>query len=219
MKFTKEEFSEELKNKLSNNGKKKLSISPQTYDGRISRIYARLEKWDDERGLDEVVNEYLEEFEELEGNYRHDYATFVKVKTKELEEVFDKKFPHKGTDNNGGQGGQGGAGGDDAMSKVLAKLEALEKKQNERDKAEKIADKRKALKSALKKDGVEDTEWIDNYIKKLNITEETDIDEEKGDALKLYNKSNAHTPAYQTPGAAGGIGGNDVDLSDLRPKK
>lgn len=221
MKFTKDEFSEELKKRLSNNGKKKLSISPQTYDGRTSRAYARLEKWDDERELDEVVNEYLEEFEELEGNYRRDYATFVKTKTKELEEEFGKKNP-KNTDDptgNGGQGGQGGnAGGDDAMSKILAKLEALEKKQNERDKAEKIAAKRKELKSALKKDGVEDAEWIDSYIRKLNITEETDIDEEKDDALKLYNKSNSQTPPNQTPGGAGGKGGNDVDLSDLRPK-
>nr|MDE5987230.1 hypothetical protein [Prevotella sp.] len=115
--------------------------------------------------------------------------------------------------------GQGGnANNDDVMSKILAELDALKKKQNERDKAEKIADKRKKLKSALKKDGVEDTEWIDCYIEKLNITEETDIDEEKNDALKLYNKSNAQTPPYQTPGSTGGKGGNDIDLSDLKPK-
>lgn len=219
MKFTKEEFSEELKKKLTNGGKKKLAQSDRTFNAQVERIYKRLEKReDDEMELDDAVADYLPDFEEIEGNLRSDNAAFVKD--------WKKNHPEKGSDKdpddptgNGGQGGQGGnAGGDDAMSKILAKLDALEKKQNERDKAEKIAGKRKELKSALKKDGVEDTEWIDNYIKKLNITEETDIDEEKDDALKLYNKSNAQTPTYQTPGGAGGKGGNEVDLSDLRPK-
>lgn len=215
MKFTKEEFSEELKNKLTNNGKKKLAQSDRTFNASVERIYKRLEKReDDETELDDAVSDYLPDFEEIEGNMRKDNASFINA--------WKKDHPEKELDDangNQGNGEQIGSTGDTAMDKLLARFDAMEKKLNERDKAEKIADKRKALKSALKKDGVEDTEWIDNYIKKLNITEETDIDEEKGDALKLYNKSNAHTPAYQTPGAAGGIGGNDVDLSDLRPKK
>lgn len=211
MKFTKEEFSEELKNKLTNGGKKKLAQSDRTFNASVERIYKRLEKRDDdETELDDAVADYLPDFEEIEGNMRKDNASFINA--------WKKDHPDKepDADPNKVKGGDGGsAGGDDAMSKILAKLDALEKKQNERDKAEKIADKRKALKAALKKDGVEDVEWIDGYIKKLNITEETDIDEEKDDALKLYNKSNSQTPPYQTPGAGGGKGGNDIDLSYL----
>lgn len=219
MKFTKEEFSEGLKKKLTNGGKKKLAQSDRTFNASVERIYKRFEKReDDETELKDAVADYLPDFEEIEGNLRSDNAAFVK----DWKKNHPEKDPDKNPDDptvNGGQGGQGGnAGGDDAMSKILAKLDALEKKQNERDKAEKIADKRKELKSVLKKDGVEDTEWIDSYIKKLNITEETDIDEEKDDALKLYNKSNSQTPPYQTPGGAGGKGGNEVDLSDLKPK-
>lgn len=220
MKFTKEEFSEELKKKLTNGGKKKLAQSDRTFNAHVERIYKRFEKReDDDTELDDAVADYLPDFEEIEGNMRKDNASFIN----EWKKSHPEKDPDKAPDDptgNGGRGGQGGnAGGDDAMSKILAKLDALEKKQNERDKAEKIADKRKELKSALKKDGVEDTEWIDSYIKKLNITEETDIDEEKDDALKLYNKSNSQTPPYQTPGGAGGKGGNEIDLSDLKPKK
>lgn len=228
MKFTKEEFSEELKNRLTNNGKKKLAQSDRTFNASVERIYKRLEKReDDETELDDAVADYLPDFEEIEGNMRKDNASFVKDWQKKHPEKDDDDpddddpddvDPDDKPDKKKGKRGKG-KGGDDAMSKILAKLDALEKKQNERDKAEKIADKRKELKSALKKDGVEDTEWIDNYIKKLNITEETDIDEEKDDALKLYNKSNANTPPYQTPGAGGGKGGNDFDLSDLKPKK
>lgn len=217
MKFTKDEFSEELKKKLTNNGKKKLAQSDRTFNAQVERIYKRLEKREeDEMELDDAVAEYLPDFEEIEGNMRKDNASFIN----DWKKNHPEKDPDKDPKDNVGQGGQdGGAGGDDAMSKILAKLDALEKKQNERDKAEKISGKRKELKSALKKDGIEDTEWIDSYIKKLNITEETDIDEEKDDALKLYNKSSSQTPANQTPGGAGGKGGNEIDLSDLKPKK
>lgn len=214
MKFTKEEFSEELKKKLTNGGKKKLAQSDRTFNAQVERIYKRFEKREDEETvLDDAVADYLPDFEEIEGNMRKDNASFINSWKKEHP---DKELE---TDPSKEKGGDEGAGDDDAMAKILAKLDALEKKQNERDKAEKIADKRKELKSALKKDGVEDTEWIDSYIKKLNITEETDIDEEKDDALKLYNKSNAQTPTNQTPGGAGGKGGNEIDLSDLKPKK
>jgi len=213
MKFTKEEFSEELKKKLTNGGKKKLAQSDRTFNAQVERIYKRLEKrGDDEMELDDAVAEYLPDFEEIEGNMRKDKADFVK----DWEKNHPGKYPDKDPDDPNSNGG--GNGNEDKLDKLLKEIEDLKNKQNERDKAEKIADKRKELKSALKKDGVEDTEWIDSYIKKLNITEETDIDEEKDDALKLYNKSNAQTPTYQTPGGAGGKGGNEVDLSDLKPK-
>lgn len=207
MKFTKEEFSEELKKKLTNGGKKKLAQSDRTFNAQVERIYKRFEKReDDETELEDAVADYLPDFEEIEGNMRKDNADFVK----DWEKNHSGKDPDK--DQNDGKGGNGN---EDKLDKLLREIEDLKKKQNERDKAEKIAAKRKELKSALKKDGVEDTEWIDNYIKKLNITEETDIDEEKDDALKLYNKSNAQTPTNQTPGGAGGKGGNEVDLSYL----
>lgn len=210
MKFTKEEFSEELKKKLTNGGKKKLAQSDRTFNAQVERIYKRFEKReDDETELADAVEDYLPDFEEIEGNMRSDNAAFVKD--------WKKNHPEKEPDTDPNDG-KGGNGNEDKLDKLLREIEDLKKKQNERDKAEKIADKRKELKSALKKDGVEDTEWIDNYIKKLNITEETDIDEEKDDALKLYNKSNSQTPPYQTPGGAGGKGGNEVDLSDLKPK-
>lgn len=212
MKFTQEEFSEELKKRLTNGGKKKLVQSDRTFNAQVERIYKRLEKrGGEETELNDAVAEYLPDFEEIEGNMRSDNAAFVKD--------WKKSHPEKNISDDGEAGGeQGGAGGGDAMSKILAKLEALEKKQNERDMADKVAGKRKELKSALKKDGVEDSDWIDSYIRKLNITDETDIDEEKDDALKLYNRSNSQTPPNQTPGGAGGKGGYDVDLSDLRPK-
>ena len=100
---------------------------------------------------------------------------------------------------------------------MLKEIEDLKKAQSKRDTEEKIAKIRKDLKASLKKEGVDDAEWLDGYLKKLTITEETDIDEEKEDALKLYNKANSTTNQF-TPGNSAGKGG-EVDLSYLKKGK
>ena len=105
----------------------------------------------------------------------------------------------------------------DKFDKLMKKFEELEKREAEREKSEKIAKLRKELKAKLKKEGVDDAEWLDGYLKKLTITEETDIDEEKEDALKLYNKANSTTNQF-TPGNPAGKGG-EVDLSYLKKGK
>ena len=75
MKFTKEEFSEKLKNKLTNNGKKPMQQSERTFKKLVEKIYARLEKMDDDdTELDDAVADYLEDFEEIEGNLNKDKA-------------------------------------------------------------------------------------------------------------------------------------------------
>ncbi|MDE6151789.1 MAG: hypothetical protein K2G12_07385 [Prevotella sp.] len=83
MKFTKEEFSEELKKRLTNNSKKKLAQSDRTFNASVERIYKRLEKReDDEMELDDAVEDYLPDFEEIEGNMRKDNASFINVRKK-----------------------------------------------------------------------------------------------------------------------------------------
>ena len=73
MKFTKEEFSEKLKEKLTNKGKKPMQQSERTFKKLVEKIYARLEKRDDdETELDDAVADYLEDFEEIEGNLNKD---------------------------------------------------------------------------------------------------------------------------------------------------
>ena len=208
MKFTKEEFSEKLKDKLTNKGKKPMQQSERTFKKLVEKIYARLEKRDDdETELDDAVADYLEDFEEIEGNLNKDKADFIKDwKDKHPDpKPNDPPTPHAPPSN------------DDKFDKLMKKFEELEKREAEREKSEKIAKLRKELKAKLKKEGVEDAEWLDGYLKKLTITEETDIDEEKEDALKLYNKANSTTNQF-TPGNPAGKGG-EVDLSYLKKGK
>ena len=204
MKFTKEEFSEKLKNKLTNNGKKPMQQSERTFKKLVEKIYARLEKRDDdETELDDAVADYLEDFQEIEGNLNKDKADFIK-------DWKDKRPDPKPNDP---PTPPAPPSNDDKFDKLMKKFEELEKREAEREKSEKIAKLRKELKAKLKKEGVEDAEWLDGYLKKLTITEDTDIDEEKKDALKLFNKVNSQTNAF-TPSGAGGKGG-DVDLTYL----
>lgn len=208
MKFTKEEFSEKLKDKLTNKGKKPMQQSERTFKKLVEKIYARLEKRDDdETELDDAVADYLEDFEEIEGNLNKDKADFIK----------DWKDKHPDPKPNDPPTPPAPPSNDDKFDKLMKKFEELEKREAEREKSEKIAKLRKELKAKLKKEGVDDAEWLDGYLKKLTITEETDIDEEKEDALKLYNKANS-TPNQFTPGNPAGKGG-EVDLSYLKKGK
>ena len=208
MKFTKEEFSEKLKEKLTNKGKKPMQQSERTFKKLVEKIYARLEKkGDDETEVDDAVADYLEDFEEIEGNLNKDKADFIK----------DWKDKHPDPKPNDPPTPPAPPSNDDKFDKLMKKFEELEKREAEREKSEKIAKLRKELKAKLKKEGVEDAEWLDGYLKKLTITEETDIDEEKEDALKLYNKANSTTNQF-TPGNPEGKGG-EVDLSYLKKGK
>lgn len=202
MKFTEEEFSEKLKKSLTSDGKKPMQMSERTFKKFVGKIYKRIEKYDEESELDASVEEYLEEFEELEGNYNKDRADFVKDWK---EKHPDKKEPNKEPNTDKGT--------DERITSLLKKVEEMQAEMKEAKTKAAISKKRDELKSTLKKAGIDDSEWIKGYLGKLNITEDTDVDSEKDDALKLYNRQNV-SPSHATPGYTGG-GNGKPDLSYL----
>lgn len=203
MKFTEEEFSEKLKKSLTSDGKKPMQMSERTFKKFVGKIYKRIEKYDEESELDASVEEYLEEFEELEGNYNKDRADFVKDWK---EKHPDKKEPENKDPNNDKDT-------DERITSLLKKVEEMQAEMKEAKTKAAISKKRDELKSTLKKAGIDDSEWIKGYLGKLNITEDTDVDSEKDDALKLYNRQNV-SPSHATPGYTGG-GNGKPDLSYL----
>ena len=203
MKFTEEEFSEKLKKSLTSDGKKPMQMSERTFKKFVGKIYKRIEKYDEESELDASVEEYLEELEELEGNYNKDRADFVK---EWKEKHPDKKEPEKKDPNKDEDT-------DERITSLLQKVEEMQAEMKEAKTKAAISKKRDELKSTLKKAGIDDSEWIKGYLGKLNITEDTDVDSEKDDALKLYNRQNV-SPSHATPGYTGG-GNGKPDLSYL----
>lgn len=209
MKFTKDEFSEELKKLLTDNGKKPMVQSERTFNASVERIFKRLEKFDDDSELDSAVADYLPDFQEIEGNMRKDNSDFVKKWENEHKNSSDN--PNEG----GSKNGNNAAEGNSELSELLKRMGMIEDLLAKQRLAETISSKKKQLKKALKKDGVEDDEWIEKYIAKLNIDEETDIDEEKDDAIALFNLGNSQVPKNVNTKNPSGKGQDEFDLSDL----
>ena len=209
MKFTKEEFSEELKKLLTDNGKKPMVQSERTFNASVERIFKRLEKFDDESELDSAVADYLPDFQEIEGNMRKDNSDFVKKWEKE------HKNSSANSNEEGSKNGNNAAEGNSELSELLKRMGTIEDLLAKQRLAETISSKKKQLKKALKKDGVEDDEWIEKYIDKLNIDEDTDIDEEKDDAVALFNLGNSQVPKNVNTKNPSGKGQDEFDLSDL----
>ena len=209
MKFTKEEFSEELKKLLTDNGKKPMVQSERTFNASVERIFKRLEKFDDGSELDIAVADYLPDFQEIEGNMRKDNSDFVKKWEKEHNNSSDN------SNEGGSKNGNNAAEGNSELSELLKRMGMIEDLLAKQRLAETISSKKKQLKKALKKDGVEDDEWIEKYIAKLNIDEETDIDDEKDDAIALFNLGNSQVPKNVNTKNPSGKGQDEFDLSDL----
>ena len=209
MKFTKEEFSEELKKLLTDNGKKPMVQSERTFNASVERIFKRLEKFDDGSELDSAVADYLPDFQEIEGNMRKDNSDFVKKWEKEHNNSSDN------SNEGGSKNGNNAAEWNSELSELLKRMGTIEDLLAKQRLAETISSKKKQLKKALKKDGVEDDEWIEKYIAKLNIDEETDIDDEKDDAIALFNLGNSQVPKNVNTKNPSGKGQDEFDLSDL----
>ena len=205
MKFTKEQFSEALKVKLTNNGKKNLAMSERSFNGKVERIYKRLEKAcdKDEMELDDVVADYLDDLQEDDNNIRNDNSKFIKE--------WEKNHPNKDdrSDNKDDKGDES------KLDKLLKELQDLKSEREEEKKVKAISDKRNQLKLALKGKEVKNEDWINDQLELIHIDSETDVDALTERLLKSYNKFNANTPPDITPGGTGSGKEKTDDFADV----
>ena len=208
MKFTKEQFSEALKAGITNNGKKNLAMSERSFNGKVERIYKRLEKAsdNDELELDDAVADYLEDFQEDDNNIRNDNSKFVKEWEKNHPAKDDKGDKDDDKDNKGDES---------KLDKLLKELQDLKSEREEEKKAKAISDKRNQLKSALKGKEIKNEDWINDQLELIHIDSETDVDALTERLVKSYNKFNASTPPNITPGGAGGGIEKTDDFADV----
>ncbi|WP_349996538.1 hypothetical protein [Phocaeicola dorei] len=205
MKFTKEQFSEALKVKLTNNGKKNLAMSERSFNGKVERIYKRLEKASDkdELELDDVVADYLDDLQEDDNNIRNDNSKFIKE--------WEKNHPNKDdrSDNKDDKGDES------KLDKLLKELQDLKSEREEEKKIKAISDKRNQLKLALKGKEVKNEDWINDQLELIHIDSETDVDALTERLVKSYNKFNANTPPDITPGGTGSGKEKTDDFADV----
>lgn len=205
MKFTKEQLSEALKAKLTNNGKKNLAMSERSFNGKVERIYKRLEKASDkdELELDDVVADYLDDLQEDDNNIRNDNSKFIKE--------WEKNHPNK--DDRSDK--KDDKGDESKLDKLLKELQDLKSEREEEKKVKAISDKRNQLKSALKGKEVKNEDWINDQLELIHIDSETDVDALTERLVKSYNKFNANTPPDITPGGTGGGKEKTDDFADV----
>lgn len=208
MNFTKEQFSEALKAKITNNGKKNLAMSERSFNGKVERIYKRLEKASDkdELELDDVVTDYLEDFQEDDNNIRNDNSKFVKD--------WEKNHPAK-DDKDKKDDGKDDKEDESKIDKLLKELQDMKAEREQEKKEKAISDKRNQLKSALKGKDVKNEDWINDQLELIHIDSETDVDALTERLVKSYNKFNANTPPYITPGGTGGGKEKTDDFADV----
>lgn len=205
MKFTKEQFSEALKVKLTNNGKKNLAMSERSFNGKVERIYKRLEKASDkdELELDDVVADYLDDLQEDDNNIRNDNSKFIKE--------WEKNHPNK--DDRSDK--KDDKGDESKLDKLLKELQDLKSEREEEKKVKAISDKRNQLKLALKGKEVKNEDWINDQLELIHIDSETDVDALTERLVKSYNKFNANTPPDITPGGTGSGKEKTDDFADV----
>lgn len=205
MKFTKEQFSEALKVKLTNNGKKNLAMSERSFNGKVERIYKRLEKASDkdELELDDVVADYLDDLQEDDNNIRNDNSKFIKE--------WEKNHPDKDDRSNN----KDDKGDESKLDKLLKELQDLKSEREEEKKVKAISDKRNQLKLSLKGKEVKNEDWINDQLELIHIDSETDVDALTERLLKSYNKFNANTPPDITPGGTGSGKEKTDDFADV----
>lgn len=208
MKFTKEQFSEALKAKLTNNGKKNLAMSERSFNEEVEDIYADLGESgnNEELELADAVGKKIKRLERIDNNVRNDNSKFVKE--------WEKNHPQK-NDGDGNGDGNGDGGNKSELQKMQEQINSLLKREEENNKAKAVSEKRSQLKSALKGKDVKNEDWINDQLELIHIDSETDVDALTERLVKSYNKFNANTPPYITPGGTGGGKEKTDDFADV----
>jgi hypothetical protein len=208
MKFTKEQFSEALKAKLTNNGKKNLAMSERSFNEEVEDIYADLEESgnNEELELADAVGKKIKRLERIDNNVRNDNSKFVKE--------WEKNHPQK-NDGDGNGDGNGDGGNKSELQKMQEQINSLLKREEENNKAKAVSEKRSQLKSALKGKDVKNEDWINDQLELIHIDSETDVDALTERLVKSYNKFNANTPPNITPGGTGGGKEKTDDFADV----
>lgn len=202
MKFTKEELSESLKERLTNGGKKNLSLSERSFNGKVERLYARLEKSKDNEdfSLDGVVTDYFEDFQEDDNNIRNDNSLFVREWKEKHRDVGQQSQAVDKSDVTNSV--------DEKLNLMFNEIEQIKKERDAYRREREISDKRSRIKESLKSKNVTNEDWIDDQLSYIKIDAETDVNDMSERLVKSFNRFGSSTSNNATPLASTGSNGD-----------
>lgn len=193
MKFTKEDAYKELVAKMTTNGEK-LNLSKRSMNEQIEALLPLIAN--EEMELAIFVEKVLPFIKTADANVRNDVSQGIK----EYKDANPPIEPPKTTPPT------------DANAALLARLEALEKKNQEAELALKHQDTKSKLSAKMKELGVKNDKWIEMMLGSVVITDDFDVDTKASSYLELYNSMQADIDPSVTPRGTGG--GKQDNVSD-----
>ena len=188
MKFTKEDANKELVARMTAKGEK-LNLSQRSMNEQIEALLPLIAN--DEMELSEFVDKVLPFVKTADANVRNDVSQGIK-EYKDANSPIEPPKPNdppKPTDPN---------------AALLARLEALEKKNQESEIALRTQGIKANLSTKMKELGIKNDKWIEMMLGNVAITDDFDVDAKATSYLELYNSMLSDVDPNVTPHGTGG---------------
>lgn len=196
MKFTKEDACKDLMSKIPTKGET-LQLSERSINEQLETLMPLLAN--DETELADFVASVLPVFKTADANVRANVSAQVKeYKEKNpIQEPPKKQDPPKKED--------------DEVAKLLERIDALEQKNADNEKAKALAKRRSDVTAIMKEKGVKDGEWINDFLEAVNLEgEDFDATARAESYVKIYNKTMSKIHKNISPEDSDGGGGDDT---------
>ena len=196
MKFTKEDACKDLISKIPTKGET-LQLSERSINEQLETLMPLLAN--DETELADFVASVLPVFKTADANVRANVSAQVKeYKEKNpIQEPPKKQDPPKKED--------------DEVAKLLERINALEQKNADNEKAKALAKRRSDVTAIMKEKGVKDGEWINDFLEAVSLDgEDFDAATRAESYVKIYNKTKSKVNKNLSPEESEGGGGDDA---------
>jgi hypothetical protein len=198
MKFTTEDAYKELVKLMTAKGEK-LNLSQRSINEQVEALLPLIAN--DETELADFVEKILPFVKTADANVRNDVSQGIK--TYKDEQAKNQPKPQ--------EAGEGGSA--NANSELLARLEALERKNLESELALKHQGIKTNLSSKMKELGIKSDKWIETMVGNVTITDDFDVEKQASDYLELYNSMFADIEPSFTPRGTSGSKNDYINSS------
>lgn len=196
MKFTKEDACKDLISKIPTKGET-LQLSERSINEQLETLMPLLANDDTE--LADFITSVLPIFKTADANVRANVSAQVKeYKEKNpIQEPPKKQEPSKKED--------------DEVAKLLERINALEQKNADNEKAKALAKRRSDVTAIMKEKGVKDGEWINDFLEAVSLDgDDFDAATRAESYVKIYNKTKSKVNKNLSPEESEGGGGDDA---------
>ena len=196
MKFTKEDACKDLMSKIPTKGET-LQLSERSINEQLETLMPLLAN--DETELADFIASVLPIFKTADANVRANVSAQVKeYKEKNpIQEPPKKQEPSKKED--------------DEVAKLLERINALEQKNADNEKAKALAKRRSDVTAIMKEKGVKDGEWINDFLEEVSLDgDDFDATTRAESYVKFYNKTKSKVNKNLSPEEPEGGGGDDA---------